>query len=459
MRRRNELLSLINGTPLLVEPAYSGGILAEAVFALKNVSRSQVEGSEKKIEDYVSQINQSLSAAAAAVGNSSPKRVELISWKSDIIKYGDWWQYGTEDLSQWILSAAYDPSVAALIIDMESGGGSANAVEKPTYAIKIARELKPVIGYAGNGIVASAAYWILSACHEIYTSFESDQVGSIGVYRTMMNMEKFYSSWLQTDVESLYSTTSDEKNKGYRMWSENNQEGGSWLIKNDVDPYKEAFDSEVKSNRPGVKEEALHGAMYRSSEAIAMGLIDGMMSFEDVVNRAFELADTFEQKNTESMNIFGNKKHAKLSTALEAAVESRTPEMVAEANEEIQASGMMLISVEEHAQNQASIEALTAQVSTSNETLNAVATACGLKATEEGFADQSGNAVSLAESVASITEANNQLTAENQTLKAAPAVTSVSTTEEVVESSEEEGVIDPAIADMYTGVDERLKKY
>lgn len=411
---------------------------------LKNISHPHAI--EKKESDYISSVQSSIKSQNSSVGAS--KRIEIISWKANIIKYGDWWQYGTEDLARWITRAANDPSVSAIIIDMDSGGGSAGAVELPTKAIENAKQIKPVIGYAGNGIVASAAYWILSACNEIYTTFESDQVGSIGVYRTMMNIEKVYSSWLQTDVENLYSTTSEDKNKGYRMWVENSKEGGAWIIKNDVDPYKTAFENTVKANRPNVLESALKGAMYRSEEALKMGLIDGIKTFEEVIDRAFELSDNYESNNKNTnMGIFGK---SKVETLIAAGADARTAEMFVDANTELNESGLEIVNAGTSANAtklQSDLDAANKANGDLNASLNAVATAAGLKVSEGKFLNAEDKEVSLAEAVAS-------LVSENTTLREKAADLSTSTTQ--VKSEGPVAEEDPEVAAMNAAIDKKL---
>src|SRR5690606_14964480 len=73
---------------------------------------------------------------------------------------------------------ASDPSVGAIIVRVDSGGGSALASDQIWRAIRRARKEKPVIASLG-AMAASGGYYVASACDEIYTD-PSTLTGSIG---------------------------------------------------------------------------------------------------------------------------------------------------------------------------------------------------------------------------------------------------------------------------------------
>ena len=75
--------------------------------------------------------------------------------------------------------ALRDPSVSAIIFDVDSPGGEVSGVEELSAEIFAARGRKAMIA-AANTMMASAAYWIASAADEIVVTL-SGSVGSIGV--------------------------------------------------------------------------------------------------------------------------------------------------------------------------------------------------------------------------------------------------------------------------------------
>ena len=75
---------------------------------------------------------------------------------------------------------AADPGIVAIVVDVDSPGGSVFGVPEAAQAIFEARSAKPIVAVS-NSLNASAAYWLTSQAHEIVAS-PSSETGSIGVY-------------------------------------------------------------------------------------------------------------------------------------------------------------------------------------------------------------------------------------------------------------------------------------
>lgn len=83
------------------------------------------------------------------------------------------------ELRRDLRAALDDPECGAILFDIDSPGGEANALAELADAIYAARAIKPVWCYVG-GYGASAAYWIASACDRVVVG-ETALLGSIGV--------------------------------------------------------------------------------------------------------------------------------------------------------------------------------------------------------------------------------------------------------------------------------------
>lgn len=83
-------------------------------------------------------------------------------------------------LTQAFKSAAADPAVGAIVLDVDSPGGSVYGVGELADAIYGARGSKPIVAVV-NSQMASAAYWVGSAADEIVIT-PSGEAGSIGVF-------------------------------------------------------------------------------------------------------------------------------------------------------------------------------------------------------------------------------------------------------------------------------------
>ncbi len=86
----------------------------------------------------------------------------------------------TECFGAMFAQAVADPNVAAIVINVDSPGGTVSGVPELAAQINAARGTKPIVAVA-NGMAASAAYWLASQADEIVVT-PSGEVGSIGVF-------------------------------------------------------------------------------------------------------------------------------------------------------------------------------------------------------------------------------------------------------------------------------------
>lgn len=87
---------------------------------------------------------------------------------------------GGETLVKAIDKLAQDPSVGAIVVRIDSGGGSAVASDQVWRALMRAREKKPVVASMGS-IAASGGYYIASAAQKIF-ALPTTLTGSIGIF-------------------------------------------------------------------------------------------------------------------------------------------------------------------------------------------------------------------------------------------------------------------------------------
>lgn len=292
----------------------------------------------------------SISSSFGSSGRNSTKDqfVGVLPIKNVIIKYDEsCGPTGTETMAAWFNELHNNPNVSAIIIDADSPGGQGTAVQLLSSYIKNSK--KPVITYGGNGMMASAMYWIGSNSKEIYTTFPTDEVGSIGTYVTLINWMKFYES-KGLDIKELYASRSTDKNRLFIDVLDGKEGAEEKLIKAYIDPFNEQFISVVKENRPNVKESALTGKLFMTEDAIKEGLIDGVKTFAETVERAFELAEENKSNNSNSntnsntMSLFGKTKKAAGFAALISfaakSTEERTADELQAVNDELKEAGI-----------------------------------------------------------------------------------------------------------------------
>lgn len=217
----------------------------------------------------------------------SPKSVAVIPFSGVIMKDDFCGTPGTKTLAERVRNAINNPNIIAVIMDMESPGGTVSGTFECSDEIAMLKSEKPILGFV-NSLATSGGYAILSGCTEIHASHKTAMVGSIGVCTTIWNYEKAFE---EAGYKEIYinATTSPDKNSDFNNAYDGKVED---YQKNQLDPIHAIFKDTVKSGRGGkLNEGTLTGKVYYSEEAVKLGLIDQVSSFEQCLNRAYELAN------------------------------------------------------------------------------------------------------------------------------------------------------------------------
>ena len=109
----------------------------------------------------------------------------IISKRLSMIERSSHLGTSTGDIQTKISRALDDPNVRAIVLNIDSPGGSVSGIVETSNLIAKADAKKPVIAYASD-LMASAAYWLGSQSRWIVGD-DTAQVGSIGVYTVMVD--------------------------------------------------------------------------------------------------------------------------------------------------------------------------------------------------------------------------------------------------------------------------------
>lgn len=188
-----------------------------------------------------------------------------------------------DEIAALLRKADADPSVQAIVLSVDSPGGSVNGTEE--LAATIGALEKPVISHTA-GMAASAGLWAFSQADARYVA-ESAQVGSVGVYMALLDQSgRFAADGLRQDV--IKSDGSPLKAAGIPGTSLSDAQREQ--MQETVDYLYARFSGAVKAAMPSVKPEALTGGMYFGSKAVEMGLADSVASLDDAIRDARALA-------------------------------------------------------------------------------------------------------------------------------------------------------------------------
>lgn len=211
------------------------------------------------------------------------KNILVIPIQGVIMKNDYCGDMGMMSLERLVQDATTDPFIHAIVLDIDSGGGQATYLDHVATALLEFRAVKPIVTHV-SGMCASAAYYLAAQSNEIFVSSPLDLVGSIG---TVMFMEKPNpNSTAATIPVAIYAPQSTAKNKGYNDVMQGKEE----TIKNEtLFPYAQSFIDAVSNARPQVDETAFDGRAVLAADAQKLGLIDGIMRLDEVIQHTFSL--------------------------------------------------------------------------------------------------------------------------------------------------------------------------
>ncbi|WP_375418137.1 S49 family peptidase [uncultured Hymenobacter sp.] len=226
----------------------------------------------------------------AGSANTSGSKVAIIPVQGTIQKRGGYCSLGTKDLVSMLQAASRDPEVSAIVLDIDSPGGQVDGTEE--FAEAVRRSSKPVVAY-GDGLVASAAYWIAAQCSYIFlNSASTGYAGSLGVLCMSIDQTVFLEKQ-GYKVEILRSTRAVDKARLNPV--EPLSDAVRAVVQADLDQIGETFIAAVERGRAGklsTKEDVFTGKVYRGAEAKKHGLVDAIGSLQDAVNKAAQLAQS-----------------------------------------------------------------------------------------------------------------------------------------------------------------------
>jgi signal peptide peptidase SppA len=179
-------------------------------------------------------------------------------------------------------AALADPEVSAIVLAIDSPGGSVDGTEALANQIHAARGQKPIAAVA-DGLMASAAYWIGSAADEVFIAGDTTSVGSIGVIASHVS-----SAGADAQRGLVRSVVASGPLKGVPSSHAPLDGPGRAVLQQQVDAAHAVFRGAVSRNRglAGAPLDAVSdGRILMGQSAITAGLADGRASVDEIVRR------------------------------------------------------------------------------------------------------------------------------------------------------------------------------
>ncbi|WP_283710669.1 signal peptide peptidase SppA [Pseudoalteromonas prydzensis] len=222
-------------------------------------------------------------------------------------------EIGGDSTAALLRKARLDEKVKAVVLRIDSGGGSmfaSEVIRAEVLALKAAG--KPVIA-SMSSVAASGGYWIASAANEIWAA-PSTITGSIGVFGNFMTFEN---TMAKLGVYSDGVATTEMA--GLSVTRPLNEKMAQVIQLSVEDAYQRFLEvvAEARNMTPEQVDNIAQGRVWIASQAQELGLIDKLGNKQDAIKAAAELAklDFYEVKTIKHslsgqeqlmQDIFGN---------------------------------------------------------------------------------------------------------------------------------------------------------
>jgi ClpP class serine protease len=188
---------------------------------------------------------------------------------------------GMKTKSDLIKKADLHSNIFAHVICIDSGGGEGYAGR--LMAETLASLSKPVFSFIED-IGASAAYMIPAGTSYVVANSPQARIGSIGSYISVNDYREMLKNEGIREID-VYADKSKDKNRDYLAAID----GDESLLKKLINQYNDFFLAHVQKSRGDklTSNDWDSGKMFFAEDAKALGLIDDIMSFDELLTHIF----------------------------------------------------------------------------------------------------------------------------------------------------------------------------
>ncbi|WP_300598850.1 signal peptide peptidase SppA [Niabella sp.] len=183
--------------------------------------------------------------------------------------------------------ARLDPSIKAIVVRVNSGGGSALASDHIWREMKLARAVKPLMVSFGD-VAASGGYYMSCAADSIF-ALPGTLTGSIGVFGVIPDMSAFLKNKLGVTFDGV--STGPLANAGSIDHPMTDQE--KKIVQGSIERVYEQFKQRVAEGRKrdtAYIESIAQGRVWTGLRAKEIGLVDSYGGLQDAINAAAKKA-------------------------------------------------------------------------------------------------------------------------------------------------------------------------
>ncbi len=194
---------------------------------------------------------------------------------------------GTDAVIKQLHEAREDNSIKAVVLRINSPGGSAPASQEVGEEIKKLRQSGKIVVASMGDVAASGGYWLAACTDKIYAN-PATLTGSIGVYMPYSNWEELYKK-IGIRQEKIKSGPHKDIMSPERQMTDEERA----LIQAMVDDMYNQFVTVVSEGRkmdPARVRQLADGRIYTGNQAKELGLVDELGNMYDAIDGTAQLA-------------------------------------------------------------------------------------------------------------------------------------------------------------------------
>lgn len=220
-------------------------------------------------------------------GRHSEHTVAIVYAEGEIVDgEGEEGEIGGAAYARELRALREDENISAVVLRVNSPGGSASAAEEMLRELRLLREVKPVVVSLGS-YAASGGYWIAAFGEHILVE-PTTITGSIGVFGVQFDVQK-----LGEKIGFTWDRVQTGEKAGLLTVARPKTPGELAVFQRLVDQIYEEFVQRVATGR-GLGKSEVHeiaqGRVWSGSQALGLGLADAIGGLDDAIAQAAVLA-------------------------------------------------------------------------------------------------------------------------------------------------------------------------
>ncbi len=209
---------------------------------------------------------------------------------------------GSKTISEAIKKAADNEAVKAIVLRVNSPGGSALASEVMLHQLELAKAKKPIVVSMGR-YAASGGYYISCNANKIFAE-PYTLTGSIGVFGMLFNGQKLLNNKLGINVNVVKTNANSDFGGVFRPLSTTERN----YLQGQIEDIYDEFITHVADGRGMTKtevDEIAQGRVWLAPDALKIGLVDEIGGIDEAIKTAAELGEVDDYEIVEYPKVKG----------------------------------------------------------------------------------------------------------------------------------------------------------